>query len=120
MALPVFPAYAQFVLDGFKPKREKNLQRTEFEDGYIKQDPVNSRRSTSTPVKYLLRSQEHKVAFDAWIEVELGFGARWFKWLNPETGAVVRARIREGVVEYEPLTTRMDEWAATFTIEYWS
>lgn len=120
MTMPVFPAYAQFVRDGFKPQREKNALRTPFEDGYIKQAPINSRRLTSAPVKYLLRSEDDRLAFDAWIERELRFGTAWFAWIDPMGGATRRARIRDGEVEYEPLTNRFDEWAATFVIEYWS
>lgn len=120
MTMPTFPAYAQFVRDGFKPKREKNALRTPFEDGYSKQDPINSRRLTSTSVKYLLRSSENRAAWDAWVEQELRFGTSWFAWTDPLDGNVKRARIRDGEVEYEPLTNRFDEWAATFIIEYWS
>jgi len=120
MTTPIFPSYAQFVLDGFKPKREKNTNRTPFDDGSIKQDPVNSRRVTSTSVKYLLRTPADKAAFDQWVELSLRFGAYWFVWTNPETSTITRARIRDGEVEYEALTSRMDEWAATFTIEFWS
>jgi len=120
MPVPTFPAYAQFVRDGFEPEREANALRTPFEDGYVKQDPVNSRRLTSTSIKYLLRTMADKAAFDAWVEQDLRFGTYWFNWVNPETLATVRARIREGKVKYQPLTNRLDEWAATFTIEFWS
>ena len=119
MAYPVFPDYAEFLLDDYQIDPVTNIDRTEFEDGYIKQDPINSRQRYRSPVRYRLHTLAEQLAFETWRVSDLRFGALWFQWYDPVYHVERRARIEQGKLDYTPLTDRFDEWTVAFTIEYW-
>jgi len=120
MAYTAFPAFAQFVMDGYAIEPVDGVQRDEMEDGYIQQGPANSRTLYQQLVTYRLHSNAERQDFEAW-RVALGRGALHFAWPDPADGATKRARIVGGKVRYEPLTkTRVDEWLVSFTVEYYA
>ena len=119
MAYTSFPAYAQFVMDGYAIEPDDNVQRDEMEDGYIQQAPANSRTRYEQAVTYRLFSNADRDAFEAW-RVGNGRGALHFSWPDPADGVTKRARIVGGKVRYAPLTkTRVDEWLVSFAVEYY-
>lgn len=123
MAYTQFPAYAQFLLDGYTAKSGSALERTEMADGYIEQTPRNTRARTERMVTYRLGSLADRNAFEAWRREALSDGALHFAWPVPDdpTGATLRrARIVGGEVTYTALTNRLDDFTAAFTVEYWS
>lgn len=122
MAYTSFPAYAQFLTDGYAVKTGGGLERTEMSDGYIEQPPSDTRGRVEYTVTYRLASLEERHAFEAWRRDALRQGAQYFAWPVPEdpSGATVcRARIVNGEVAYAALTDRLDEFTAAFTVETW-
>lgn len=122
MAYTQFPPYAQFLLEGYSVKVGGGVSRDEMEDGYTQQTPKQSRTLSTIPLKYRLLTQEDMDAFERWRQADLANGSLFFAWPDPR-GALLplvrRARIVNGEVEYEPLTETLDEWTASFTLEYY-
>ncbi|RZS86077.1 hypothetical protein [Pigmentiphaga kullae] len=119
MAYPTFPDYPEFLVDNYKLQPADNVDRTEFEDGYVKQDPLNTRQRYEVPVQYRLHTQAEQLAFESWRRQALRSGALHFEWYDPVYHELRRARIVGGTVEYTPLTDRFDEWTVSFSLEYW-
>ncbi|MDR2155898.1 MAG: hypothetical protein LBE78_12895 [Burkholderiaceae bacterium] len=124
MAYTTFPAYAQLVLDdGYQPSAGGGVARTEMDDGFIEQSRLQSLARYEVDLSYRLQSQADKDAFESWRRDDLGLGAAYFAWPDPEdaTGATLRrARLVNGAVRYQALSNRFDEYLATFTLEYWA
>lgn len=122
MAYETFPAYALLWLEGFQQRASANVQREEMEDGYIHQAPASSLTRYELPLQYRLASTARKDAFEAWRRAN-GNGSLFFRWPDPvdASGATTRrARIVGGEVSYKPLTSRLDDWLVSFTLEYWA
>lgn len=122
MAYTEFPAYAQLILDGYAERAGGGVQRDEMEDGFVHQAPTNSLSRYERSLTYRLADVFRpgaKTAFEHWRRHDLRNGALHFDWLDPADGQRRRIRIVGGEVEYEPLTNLLDDWSASFTIEYW-
>lgn len=122
MAYTTFPAYAQFLLDGYGIKAGGGVSRDEMDDGYTQQQPKLSRTLVTVPLTYRLTSLEDQESFERWRRDDLANGSLFFAWPDPRPSVlqvVRRARIVKGDVEYEPLTNRMDDWTVAFTLEYY-
>lgn len=118
MAYTAFPDYAQFLMDGYSIETFDGASRDQMEDGYTHQAPANSLTRYEASLKYRLASPARKDAFEAW-RVGNGQGMLHFAWPDPDSGTIRRARIINGKVNYSPLTkSRVDEWIAAFTVEY--
>ncbi|WP_422096988.1 hypothetical protein [Variovorax sp.] len=123
MAYTTFPSYAQFLLDGYAMSVGGGVARDEMDDGYTQQSPTQSRTLVSVPLTYRLSSQADHEAFEQWRREDLRNGSLFFAWRDPRdrTGATQRrARIVKGEVQYKPLSRRLDEWSATFQLEYYA
>ncbi len=119
MTYTSFPDYAEFLMDGFQEQVNPSVIRTDFEDGYSKQDAPNSQQAVTVPVRYRLQTAQRKHDFEQWRQVDLRLGMLWFEWIDPSNGLARRARIVKGAVTYTPQTDRFDEWQASFSLEYW-
>lgn len=123
MAYNQFPAYAQLVLeDDYEPQASGGVERTEMDDGFVEQVPIQSLARYELALSYRLFSQADKDAFEDWRRKDLRLGTAFFAWPDPEdpNGTVRRrARIVGGSVAYRALTNRFDDYLATFTVEYW-
>lgn len=123
MAYSTFPAYAQFLLDGYEQRASASARRTEMEDGYVHQAPANSLTRHEHPVSYRLTSRADKESFESWRSGTLRGGALWFAWPDPSDPfgmTQLRARIVKGEVTYKPLTNTLTDWQVSFTLEYWA
>lgn len=121
MAYTTFPDYAQFLLDGYRLSAGGGVDRDEMEDGYIHQVPSNSATRYEVPLTYRLRSQAAKDAFEAWRRDDLANGALHFAWVDPRYRSnppTRRARIVKGEVVYQPMNAGLEDWTASFVLEY--
>lgn len=123
MAYTRFPDYAQLVLeDDYEPQAAGGVERTEMDDGFVEQVPIQSLARYEIALSYRLASQADKDAFEVWRRETLRLGTAYFAWPDPEdpTGATLRrARIVSGEVAYKALSNRFDDYLASFTLEYW-
>lgn len=123
MAFTTFPAFAQFMLDGYQVAPVPPVERTEMDDGFVLQAPTQSLSRFEIPLTYRLCSLADQEAFEAWRRLDLRHGALWFRWVDVrfvDGSKIRRARLKGGEVVYKPLTTRLDDWTATFTLEYYA
>jgi len=123
MAFTTFPTYAQWLLDGYQVAPTGGVERTEMDDGYVHQAPIQSLSRYEQPLTYRLASLADMEAFETWRRVDLRNGALYFAWPDvayPSGTKVRRARIMEGKVIYKLLTDRMDEWTVAFNLEYYA
>lgn len=124
MAYTRFPDYAQLVFEtDYTLRPVGGVERTEMEDGFIEQAPVQSLARYELPLTYRLDSLARKQQFEAWRKTDLALGARFFAWPDIEdpSGATLRrARIVGGAVDYKAITDRLDEFMVSFTLEYWA
>jgi hypothetical protein len=118
MAYTTFPAYARYIF-GYEATAVSNVTPTDFEDGYTKQDPVNSQQKYAVSLTYALDSLADKLSFEAWRRDDLVFGAFWFDWVDPTDVITRRARIVKGEVKYKHLSPVDDKWQASFDLEFW-
>lgn len=122
MAYTQFPVYAQWLMDGYSETDGGDVDRSEMSDGYIHQAPTNSLGRHQRQMTYRLASRADLDAFKHWRDVDLVNGARWFAWpdANDPSGQTLRrARIVSGEITYEALTAALEDWSATFVLEYW-
>ncbi len=122
MAYTTFPSYAQLLLDENQLQATPGVERTEMDDGFIAQTPVQTLTRYEVNLTYRLRSAEDREAFEQWRRVDLAQGARYFAWpdiYDPTGTAVRRARIVNGAVTYKLLDKLFENFSATFTLEFW-
>ncbi|HDR9585262.1 TPA: hypothetical protein QDC22_007504 [Burkholderia stabilis] len=122
MGYTTFPAYAQLLLDDAQLQATAGVERTEMDDGFIAQAPRQSLTRYEATLSYRLHSAEEREAFEQWRSVDLAQGARYFAWpdiYDPTGAAIRRARIVNGVVSYKPLDKLLENYSASFTLEFW-
>jgi hypothetical protein len=118
--MATFPTYAVLLRDGFKVRRNSAVTRTEFEDGFTKQQKRWSRVLVSRDVVYGFSTKANYLAFLTWFNVDINRGASWFDWPDPTTGIVIQARIASGALEEEvPFEPTLEKWSIKFVIEAW-
>lgn len=119
-----FPTYPTLVFDGHTFSPQVAVQRTQFEDGAVRQHMYTSRNLVRRRVRYTLCNSDDFHSFRDWVRDELKRGALWFMWPCPvkqRDGSTqpIRARIVEGKVEYAPLEASLNMWTMDFEIEHW-
>jgi len=122
MAYTTFPAYAQFLLDDYQLAAGGGIERTDMDDGFIAQTPIQSLARYEVTLTYRLRSREDMDAFERWRSIDLVLGARYFAWpdVYDTTGTTMRrARIVNGAVTYKALNSLLEDYSVSFTLEYW-
>jgi hypothetical protein len=124
MAITTFPDYASLQFEGHSYEPQQIVQRTQFEDGSVRQHMYASRNLVRRQVRYTLCTAGDFKSFRDWVRDDLCRGARWFMWNDPvkeregSTG-LVRARIVDGQVKFSPFEESLGVWFADFTIEHW-
>lgn len=113
MPLPVFPAYARILREGFDETPDFGVLRTEMDGSVAKQRPRRSLPIVTRSAAVLVDGS--KVAFDAWFRDELGGGAGWFSWADPVDGVTKNARIVSGKLQWRPESKTL--WRASVQIE---
>lgn len=124
MTVPVFPSYAVLAFEGHAYEPQMAVQRTQYEDGAVRQNMMVSRNLVRRPVKYTLCSADDFKSFREWVRDDLARGARWFMWRDPvkeRQGStdLVRARIVNGDVKYAPIEASLGRWTLDAVVEHW-
>ncbi|KWH38532.1 hypothetical protein WL99_32880 [Burkholderia cepacia] len=122
MAYTTFPNYAQLLLDDTQLQAMPGVERTEMDDGFIAQVPVQTLTRYEVTLTYRLSCPEDREAFEQWRSVDLAQGARYFAWpdiYDPRGTAVRRARIVNGAVTYKLLDRLLENHSVSFTLEFW-
>lgn len=122
MPIQNLPSYVSVILDGYKEKIEPTMLRTEFDDGYVRQDAKISRRRIVRSVRLRLCSVQQVRDFKCWLRDNIGNGAYWFNFFDHTEGRTMRARIVNGDVEIMPtqqLSDGLNVWLVDCEFESW-
>lgn len=122
--ITTFPSYPTLNFSGHTYSPQVAVQRTQFEDGAVRQHMYVSRNLVRRRVEYTLCDADDFLQFRFWVRDDLRRGALWFMWRDPlreKEGSteLTRARIVEGKVEYTPLEATLGMWTASFELEHW-
>ncbi|MYE01466.1 MAG: hypothetical protein F4Y03_09325 [Alphaproteobacteria bacterium] len=88
-----WPAYANVTADGYGKGRDRDVERTPFDDGMVGQEKRFDSAARTRRVRGWLASDADQVRFEAWAERE---AHTWFAWTDTEDGAQRQARVRNG------------------------
>jgi hypothetical protein len=124
MPITTFPSFVELQFEGHAYEPQPIVQRTQFEDGAVRQHTYASRNLVRRPVRYTICNAGDFKAFRDWVRDDLCRGARWFMWNDPlkereGSPGPVRARIVDGLVKYSPFEESLGIWFADLTIEHW-
>jgi hypothetical protein len=124
MPITTFPDYVELQFEGTAYEPQPIVQRTQFEDGSVRQHTYASRNLVRRPLRYTICTASDFKLFRDWVRDDLCRGARWFRWNDPlrereGSTETVRARIVDGVVKYSAFEETLGIWFADMTIEHW-
>lgn len=115
--IETLPSYAVILFKGTNNiKRKPNINRTEMNDGFIKQFSVAGRSLKTMGLEIGVCSQAN---YDAWCEFERANAAKWFMFQDPADKQFKRARIVNGETEHEAQETTYQSWVIKCNIEMW-
>jgi hypothetical protein len=116
-----FPTYASVLADGYEERPAAAVDRSQMDDGMVKQLQTKSRVLVSRPVSCKFFSLADKNSFMTWFRTTVHYGADWFNWVDKGDGATKLARIVGGKMTVTPVPgTQLTCWIAAFTLETWS
>lgn len=116
--LPVLPAYAQFVTDGYGEEFDPSVERTEMERGVAKERIINTDVIVELSGTLMFFSAAKQQAFMDWYFDTLG-RIGWFTMTDPRTGSTLTARFKSGALG--KLSQVASGWRASsrdVTLEY--
>ena len=118
MSALVWPAYAAIEADGYAVAGDRDVDRTPFDDGLVRQERRYASAMVALDIRALIAGDADLARFRAWARA---CAHRWFAWIAPETGAPHQVRVRGGAggIEY---TARIGpdgrrSWEAALTLE---
>lgn len=118
MSALVWPAYAAIEADGYGVAGDRDVDRTPFDDGLIRQERRYSSAMVALDIRALIASDADLARFRAWAAA---CAHRWFAWTAPESGSLHQVRVRGGAggIAY---TARIGpdgrrSWEAALTLE---
>ena len=97
--MTAWPLYARVAADGYGLRRDRDVDRTPWDDGMIRQARRYTAALETRRVTVALDSDADLARFREWTREH---AAGWFAWTDPEDGVTRRARVRGGAagVEY--------------------
>jgi len=110
-----FPS-GKLLASGYQERRLPTVERTEFENGSIKQTRVDSRILVTFPVTYLFTAAEY-TAFLSFIITTIDY-IGWFEWTDPRTSSILQTRIVGGdISDATPVDASMAYFTVTMVFE---
>ena len=104
--------------DGYGLVQDPDVERTQFDDGMVRQAKRWSAALEVRSVTALLGSDDDLVRFRAWAR---DYAHTWFAWIDPEDGAIRNVRVRGGAggIRYTARVTgeRRRTWELSCALE---
>lgn len=116
-----FPSIGRLQLEGFSETPDSGLERSEFENGAVKQTETISRGLLSLPVVYLFSAAEMATWRTFWRDT-LHRGSDWFNWNDPRVGEARLTRIVGGAYQADAFTESDGaplSWRVAMRFEQW-
>ena len=118
--MAAFPAYLKLMRDGFGKEPEPIVNRTQMDDGMVKQAKVKARALVGRPVKYAADTKADYTSWETFFNTTVNDGADWFDWTDPLDGVVKLARIVQGSYQARTINGALTRWEISMRIETWS
>ena len=109
------PGYVNLVVDGRQHGQDQDVERTTFDDGFVRQEKRYRSALVTRSVAGWLRAQDVQ-RFQAWARVSAHL---WFDWNEPGQDTM-RVRIRggaSGITYTARVQTGKLTWDVSFTLE---
>lgn len=116
-----FPSIGRLLLPGYGETPDPGVERTEMENGFVKQAQVTAAGLVEIPIVYVFTSAEYETFRGFWGDT-LRRGADWFQWVNPRDGATYDVRIVGGAYRAQAYTSADGaklSWEVEMTLEHW-
>lgn len=111
--MPAWPSYANVEADGYGLGRDLDVERTGFDDGFVRQEQRFASAMDTRRVSGWLASDADLARFRTWAEAN---AHAWFDYRDTEDGTVRQVRVRNGAggIRY---TARVRENTRTWDFE---
>lgn len=123
MTIEQLPSYAIIVLEGYSESLSPAMHRSEFDDGYVRQNAKISRRRIVRSATIRLCSVEDLREFKCWLRDSVRNGAMWWLYTDPVEGRDLRARFVNGDFVFKTINQVREGgsnvWTADCEIESW-
>lgn len=116
--MPALPAYVTVLFPGYAEEFDPRANRTQMEDGFVKQATHASRVLVARPVDLLIKSKADYDAFRTWYENDIG-RVGFFDFTDPRDAVVKQARFEGGKIAPRPTRKDMERWTVGCRIETW-
>lgn len=113
--MPDFPSYVNIAADGRGEGRDPSVQRTTFEDGFVRQEIRYANSLRTRDVSAWIKAADD-AAFRNWARSS---AHRWFTWRDLD-GTESQCRIRDGaagISRTSQVRSGILTWTLEFTIE---
>jgi hypothetical protein len=117
--MAAFPTYAKILAEGYEKDRPSAVQRTEMEDGMVKQLRTKSRVLVNRSFTIGLDTLADYQALVTWFQDTIDYGAMWFDFVDPEDSVTKQARIVSKLDRERPIFGS-GVWRVPVHIETWS
>lgn len=112
--MPAWPDYARVAADGYGLSSGTDVERSEFDDGLIRQERRFSSALRERRVRGFLVSDADLVRFQGWARES---AYTWFDWRDTEDGMTRSARVRGGAGGIEYTARVADNGTRTWDFE---
>ena len=115
--MPAWPDYAKVIAGGNVHGQDSDVERTAFDDGYVRQELRYRGALATRQITAILDNDADWQRFITWAETN---AHAYFDWPNPAAAGSIQRRVRGGVGGIE-FTDRVDSgrrtWELTCVIE---
>ena len=115
-----WPDYVHIVVPGQQIGQDTNVERSRFEDGFVRQEKRYTSALYTWQTLVLIKSDTDLDRFRRWADDE---AHSWFTWGDVVSGQTRRVRVRDGAggINYTPFVQAgARRWEAAMILEGWS
>lgn len=113
------PVYVKKLVDGFEKDRASVVNRTQMEDGMVKQLRFASKGLVRRAFIFQVNSASDYQAFLTWYKTDINYGSDWFNMVDPEDNVTRLVRIVEGKLKREEPVFGTTVWRISVDLEHW-
>lgn len=120
--MATWPDYARVVAPDYGVREAETTERTQFEDGGLRQARAFTNAFTIRQIVAVLDNDADRIRFRTWAA---SHAHEWFSWADPDDGVLRRVRVVGGAggIDYRAVVSpsRTRNWRARLTLEgLWS
>lgn len=110
-----FPEFIEITASSYQENHRSNVVRSDFDSGWAKQR--NEYFSTFKEMQFSFRFAGHRYDDFMQFYFDIGNGALWFWFWDPQTETKRRVRMVEHSLQLRPQDNQMRSWIGSMTLE---